>query len=126
VIHETAGWYLIGAGAGMAAVGLCFWSPAAVQRSRPGRFLLGVAAIVFGHAPDSWIPWGLAFALMGAGIVAGQPAEDPLAALAVVSLVVGGVFLVRPPRWAAGRAIHVYRAELGIDKPPKTRRQRGA
>ena len=119
--HAAGGWYLIAAGIVMAAVGLTFWFPAAaMQGSKLRRSPLVVATVVFGHAPDSWVPWGLAFALGGVGIVAGQPIEDALAALSLVSLSTGAYFLIRPPRWARDRAIHVYLRELGIDRRPRT------
>jgi hypothetical protein len=53
---------------------------------------------------------------MGFGVLVGQPAENPLAGLAFLSLAIGIAFLARPPAWAQGRAIHAYLRELGIDR----------
>jgi UPF0716 family protein affecting phage T7 exclusion len=124
VSHTVGGWYLIAVGSATALVGLVLWSPAAVvQRSRIGRFALALATVALGHAPDSWVPWGLAFIVAGIGLIAGPPVVDALGVLALLAMVVGVPFVVRPPSWAQGRAIHVYLRELGIERPGGRRRR---
>jgi hypothetical protein len=122
--YEGTGWYLIGVGSAMVIAGLWLWRPApGMRQPRVSRIFMGLAAIVLGHAPDSWLPWGLAFVLMGVGVLVGQPAENPLAGLAFLSLAIGIAFLARPPSRAQGRAIHAYLREFGIDRKHSGRRR---
>jgi hypothetical protein len=94
--------YLAVAGVVMVVVGLVFRFVDRVPETL--RPVVMVLLIIFGIAPYSWLPWGLALILLAISFaVAPNPALVVLLLLASLFFLAGVVFIVCRPAWLQPR-----------------------
>jgi hypothetical protein len=92
-----AGYFML-AGILLVIVGLIFRS---ANRISPRlRIPMIVLVIIFGAAPYSWLPWGLALVSIGVAVAPVPSVASAISALlAVLLFLVGVIFFFWRPRW---------------------------
>jgi hypothetical protein len=92
---------VLGLGLLLAVLGLCMRFVRVSDASAPwARGIIALLVIPFAHAPRSWIPWGLAIALLGASQLTGVVIVTIVCAgLALLLLILGAVLLFWSPRF---------------------------
>lgn len=87
-------------------VGLLIRFAPLVKRPMWLRVVLTIVIIPFGHAPRSWIPWGMAIALGGVAMAGLGPVSVVATGLALILTLSGAVLLIWSPRWMQPVSTH--------------------